>query len=94
MNNKKSFKETINRLNPVDFQVYNNQETNDEYRIAHKNNEFLGEEKISNTNFYGNSNKKSEDANQSYFSEINFKNTNNPFGTKEPTFAGLNKVVV
>jgi hypothetical protein len=91
LRNDKNFKEIINRLNPVDFKTYNDNDNNfnqnQNQRFKHSdnydnnNNDFSIDK--NKDNIHENLNKynnKFEDLNnQSYFSDLNFKNTNNPF---------------
>jgi len=90
-------KEKINRLNPIDFVVYNKIESTNDFNFHHyteNNNSGFNDqnnnyENLKNTQYnnFMNKNTKNDfkktntDQNQSYFSTNNFKNTGNPFIT-------------
>lgn len=79
-------KEQINRLNPIDFEIYNKIDSSEDFKMQHKNINYQNESYWSgnrreqfNTNDFKKSNFNNENNDQSFFSVNNFKNTGNPF---------------
>lgn len=78
-------REQINRLNPIDFEIFNRIDSTSDFNMQHRNithhndsngnkNEQYKTNEFKNTNF-------NNDNNLSFFSVNNFKNTGNPFIT-------------
>jgi len=80
-------KEQINRLNPIDFEIYNKIDSTNDFNFHHKNTSYQRDSPYRNNirileTQNNNENHKANvhnETNLSYFSMNNFKNTGNPF---------------